>query len=608
MRIGTRALLIMVPVAVLPLVGAGWIAFSVSRRALEDRTRATQVATARFLAERVAAEVTASLHAAGLAASALDFAQLSAQERLGALRLVFRQVEGASAVALLSLEGAQLAPPVYLASRAQDASLADRDVLAQEDIEEFARSIPLQAAVQIGAAVGPAHASLDGSPRVAVAVRARGGLVLAVEFSLARLVPVVAASRLGARGSAVVVDRSGHVLLGASRQAVAGLPSLAGSPLIQAALAGTLGALSFRDADRIERLGASAEVPDLGWVVAVDEPAEDALAESRVLARRTAAAVAVALAAGVALSLLASGAIVRPIRALHRGASALTGGELGHRVGAADRGDELGDLARAFNAMAAEIERWNRELAQRVEEKTREAREAQDLLLRAQKLAAVGQLGAGIAHEVNNPLAGLLGQTQLLLQQEPAESVRRKKLESIEAQALRIREIVQRLQQADGAQAAQTPVDLRAILEDSLARNDKALASAGVQVVREYGQALRVFGDPHRLTEAFSELVTNARRAMPSGGQLTVGYHSIDGQLAVIRFADTGEGIAASVRPRIFEPFYTTKQDWNAKGLGLTMVHQVCEEHHGRVTVESGPGKGATFTVLLPILQEKALA
>src|SRR5207253_7932873 len=128
--------------------------------------------------------------------------------------------------------------------------------------------------------------------------------------------------------------------------------------------------------------------------------------------------------------------------------SALTGRELGHRVGDAGRGDELGDLARAFNAMAAEIERWNRELAQRVEEKTREAREAQDLLLRAQKLAAVGQLGAGVAHEVNNPLAGLLGQVQLLLMQEPADSGRRKKLETIETEAKRIREIVQRLQRS----------------------------------------------------------------------------------------------------------------------------------------------------------------
>ena len=609
MRIGTRALLIMVPVAVLPLVGAGWIAFSVSRRALEERTRAAQVATARFLAERVSAEVAASLHAASLAASAMEFAQLSAAERLGALRLVFRQIEGAVVVALLSLEGAQIAPPVYLASRAQEPSLADREVVHQEDIEEFARSIPLRAAVQIGAAVGPAHASRDGSPRVAVAVRARGDLVLAVELSLARLAPLVADSRLGTRGTAVVVDRSGRIVLDPSREAVAARSSLAASPLVQAALAGNLGALSFTGSDRLERLGATAEVPDLGWVVAVDEPAEDALAESRVLARRTAAAVAIALAAGVALALLASGAVVRPIRALHRGAAALTGGELGHRVGDADRGDELGDLARAFNAMATEIERWNRELAQRVEEKTHEAREAQDLLLRAQKLAAVGQLGAGIAHEVNNPLAGLLGQTQLLLLQEAPESPRRKKLESIEAQALRIREIVQRLQHsAEGPQAAQTPVDLRALLDDSLSRNDKALASAGVQVVREYGPPLRVFGDPQRLTEAFSELVTNARRAMPSGGRLTVGYHSIDGQLAAIQFADTGEGISPSVRPRIFEPFFTTKRDWNAKGLGLTMVHQVCEEHQGRVTVESGPGQGAVFTVLLPILQERALA
>src|SRR6267143_111915 len=214
MRIGTRALLIMVPVAVLPLVGAGSIAFRVSRRALEERTRAAQIATARFIAERVAAEVSASLHAASLAANAMEFAQLSAPERLGALRLVFRQIEGAVAVALLSREGAQVAPPVYLASRAQESSLADREVLGQADIDEFAGGIPLDAAARIGAAGGPAHVSREGSPRVAVAVRTRGDLVLAVEFSLARLAPLVVDSGLGVRGNAAVVDRSGRVVLG----------------------------------------------------------------------------------------------------------------------------------------------------------------------------------------------------------------------------------------------------------------------------------------------------------------------------------------------------------------------------------------------------------
>src|SRR5439155_1245696 len=443
-------------------VGAGSIAFRVSRRALEERTRAAQIATARFIAERVAAEVSASLHAASLAANAMEFAQLSAQERLGALRLVFRQIEGAVAVALLSREGAQVAPPVYLASRAQESSLADREVLGQAGIDGFARGIPLDAAARIGAAVGPAHVSREGSPRVAVAVRTRGDLVLAVEFSLARLAPLVVDSGLGVRCNAAVVDRSGRVVLGSNLQAVAARVSLADSPLVRAALAGKLGALSFTGVDHVERLGATAEVRDLGWVVAIDEPAADALAESRLLARRTAAAVAIALAAGV-------------------------------------------------------------------------------------------------AHEVNNPLAGLLGQTQLLLLQEPPESARRKKLESIESQALRIREIVQKLQNTgDGAESAQAPVDLRALLEESLARNERALASAAVRVVREYGPPLQIFGDAQRLTEAFSELVINARRAMPAGGQLTVAYHAIDGQLAAIRFADTGEGIDPGVRARIFEPFFTT--------------------------------------------------
>jgi len=169
--------------------------------------------------------------------------------------------------------------------------------------------------------------------------------------------------------------------------------------------------------------------------------------------------------------------------------------------------------------------------------------------------------------------------------------------------------MVQRVQRsADEAEGAHAPVDLRALLDDALAREDAALSQAGVTVIREYGPPLRVAGDPQKLGEAFSELMVNARRAMPGGGQLTVGYRSIDGQLAAVHFADTGKGIAAEIRGRIFEPFFTTKTDWNAKGLGLTMVHRVCEAHHGRVTVESEPGKGATFTVLLPVLQDRALA
>ena len=603
----------MVPVAVLPVLAAGWSAFVVSRQALEKRTRASQVATARNLAERVAAEVGANRHAVALAAQAMEFGRLQPEETTGAMRLVFRQIEGAAAVALLSTDGRQLVPPVYLPTRAEDPALADRPAMDAEDIALFGRSIPLRAAVEIGSAVGPAHASPAGDPRVAVAVRARGGPILAVELSLARLVPLLSSQSLGVRGRAVMVDRRGRTLLSARPEEIAAGKSRMGDPLVRTALQGGLGTLTFTGEDGLARLGAAAEVPDLGWVVAVDQPESDALAEAGLLARALLIALAAALAGGVALALLASGAIVRPIRALHKGAAELAAGRLGYRVEGTGRNDELGGLARGFNAMAAEIERWNQELAQRVEEKTREAREAQDLLLRVQKLAAVGQLGAGIAHEINNPLTGVLGMTQLLLAEERDMALnvtpRRKKLEAIEKQAQRIGEIVARVHRiAEGDDATLQPVDLATLLEESIAHTDASLASAGVRVIRDFGPPLRVLGDPRRLTEAFSELISNARRAMPSGGQITIGYKSIEGQLAAVRFADTGEGISPQNRNRIFEPFFTTKQDWNAKGLGLSMVHQVCEAHNGRVTVESQPGKGSIFTVMLPLVQARVLA
>jgi signal transduction histidine kinase len=261
--------------------------------------------------------------------------------------------------------------------------------------------------------------------------------------------------------------------------------------------------------------------------------------------------------------------------------------------------------------MAEEVERWRRELEGRVEEKTRELREAQELLLRAQNLAALGQMGAGVAHEINNPLAGLLGMAQIMLEHAPEGSSERQRLEAIEKQALRIRDIVENLRRlaegGDGITLA--PTDVHQAVEAALALDQQWLAAQGIKVVREFGaQVPPVAGEAAQLSEAFLQLVTNARRAMSGGGTLTISTRLVEGKLVYVRFADTGEGIPPELHQRIFEPFFTTKQDWQAKGLGLTLANRLVELHRGRITVESTPGKGAAFTVALPVMQARTLA
>jgi signal transduction histidine kinase len=600
----------MLIVAGVPLALAGWSSIRLAESALRTRTGDLHRTVARRLASSVGDEVRASVRALKLAAAAFKFDTLTPEERRGVLRLVFRQTHAASAVVLLDAAGKQAAPAVYLGQRATDPALADRPPLLDADVDRLAANIPFSAARQVGAAVGPVYVASDGTPRIVLAAVTPESLVLAVELSLPGLLAGLGTPKLGGRGRWFVVDRDGRVVLDDVRAAVAGREDRSAWPVLAAARGGDA-AGRFVDPVLGDAVGAAAQDLDLGWTVMVAEPAGDALAGARGLVRRSLEWLLVAVLGAALLGVLSSRAVVKPIKALHDGAAAVQAGDVSHRVAGADRADELGDLARAFNSMAEEVERWRRELEGRVEEKTRELREAQELLLRAQNLAALGQMGAGVAHEINNPLAGVLGMAQIMLAKAPEGSSDRQRLESIEKQALRIRDIVENLRRlAEGGEGISlAPTDVHQAVEAALALDRQGLAAQQITIVREFAPQLPlVAAEAAQLSEAFLQLVTNARRAMSGGGTLTVSTRLVEGKLVYVRFADTGEGIPPELQQRIFEPFFTTKQDWQAKGLGLTLANRLVELHRGRITVESTPGKGAAFTVALPVMQARTLA
>jgi signal transduction histidine kinase len=257
---------------------------------------------------------------------------------------------------------------------------------------------------------------------------------------------------------------------------------------------------------------------------------------------------------------------------------------------------------------------WNESLERRVTEKTRELRQAQDLLLRSRSLAALGELGAGVAHEINNPLTGVLGIAQLVLADLPASHPARPLIQDVEAQALRIRKIVQNLLRFAQRQSGEdfAPVELTRVLDDAVELcGPSDLAAAGVQVVRRYASSVPpVRGSATQLQQVFIQLIQNARGAMEAGGTLTLEITAPDEKLVRLRIGDTGRGINPEHLPRVFDPFFTIKAQAAAPddpaaagagmGMGLSVVHKIVEEHGGVVQVQSEVGRGTTFEMTFP--------
>jgi signal transduction histidine kinase len=275
------------------------------------------------------------------------------------------------------------------------------------------------------------------------------------------------------------------------------------------------------------------------------------------------------------VSLYIGRSIARPIARLQEGAARLAAGRLDTRIDV-DTPDEFGALARQFNAMTAALT------------------EHQDRLVQSEKLAGIGRLAAGVAHEINNPLAVILGYARLLRKR--AEGPLRDELGIIEDEAVRARDIVQGLLDLSRPlPAGRDRVDLREICDEVVGRLLQAtdLRAAAIQVE---GAGFAP-GVPAKLRQVLGNLVRNGAEAAGPGGRVTVRVVEAGDQVRV-EVEDTGAGIAEAARDRIFEPFFTTKE--RGTGLGLAVSRAIARAHGGDVTGESVPGGGARFTLRLP--------
>ncbi len=257
--------------------------------------------------------------------------------------------------------------------------------------------------------------------------------------------------------------------------------------------------------------------------------------------------------------------------------------------------DEIGQLAEAFNRMVGDLEKAS---AQR--------QKMEQIVLQSEKMAAVGQLAGGVAHEINNPLGVILGFAQGVAKRISPGDPFEMPLKSIEREALRCKQLVQDLLTFSRiGKMEKDHTNLNEAIEGALSLVMAYAKTKNVQLVKEFASDIpTVFINRSQIQQVIVNLSNNAMDAMPSGGTLTLRtkYSMLNEKEAVeIQIQDTGQGIPNEIQAKIFEPFFTTKEVGKGTGLGLSLVFEIVQKHEGRISVESEIGKGALFRICLPV-------
>ena len=306
----------------------------------------------------------------------------------------------------------------------------------------------------------------------------------------------------------------------------------------------------------------------------------------------------------------------KPIKALENGTEHLAQGNLGYQIEVRSR-DEVGDLAQSFNSMSLqlrsaneEIVTWTKTLEDRVVQKTKELQRAQDHMLHVEKMASMGKMAAVVAHEVNNPLSGILTYAKLLRKWVGSGQAGHEKreeamqcLELIAAESRRCGDLIKNLL----GLSRTAPMNVQStylhdVIDRCLLLVRHQLELNGIDLHQKRTLDLPLVScDAAQIEQVLLALIVNAIDAMPHGGSLWIETRlSPDETEIELKVRDDGAGIAPDVLPQIFEPFMTTKENGRGVGLGLAISRGIVESHHGRIEVQSELGRGATFTVTLP--------
>ena len=299
----------------------------------------------------------------------------------------------------------------------------------------------------------------------------------------------------------------------------------------------------------------------------------------------------------MALSYVVARRISVPVRKLASAAREVAQGNLDTKVEIVS-GDELGELAEAFNVMATAL----KERDERLKDYTTKR------IIETERLALIGQLSANVAHELNNPLQGIVTYSHLLLERLPCEDSTTASIRKIVAQADRCREIIRGLLDFSRQRKPdKTVCSLNSVLLDCLSLVENQASFHNITIEKDLQADLpTAVIDPSQIERVIMNMIINASEAMEAGGRLRIAtrhdprLHQIE-----VEFSDTGHGIPQEHIDKIFDPFFTTKEVGHGTGLGLAISYGIVREHHGTISVESEVGKGTTFLIRLPMSAEE---
>lgn len=303
--------------------------------------------------------------------------------------------------------------------------------------------------------------------------------------------------------------------------------------------------------------------------------------------------------------------INQPVHRLLQQARQVARGDLQTRIGGM-QSDELGELAEAFNEMTdnlsvarEELQQWGKTLETKVEERTRENLEMQSHLVRSEKLASLGQLVAGVAHEINNPLTGILMYTGMLRGDERLPGDVHPTIDTITHETERCGGIVRGLLDfARESVPCRSVANIADLLDHVVSLVVNQAAFQNIRVVRTYAENLpEIWVDVSQLEQVFMNMVLNAGQAMPDGGELFLQTSCDEAEdMIEVTITDTGCGIPVEIREKIFDPFFSTKEH-QGTGLGLSVSFGIIENHGGTIDLDSECGQGTRFRISIPIQQ-----
>jgi two-component system NtrC family sensor kinase len=299
----------------------------------------------------------------------------------------------------------------------------------------------------------------------------------------------------------------------------------------------------------------------------------------------------------ISLSYFVSQRISGAIRELVSASQEIARGNLEARAVVKSR-DELRDLADTFNEMALALKDRDEKLKEFTTKK----------IMESERLALIGQLAANVAHEINNPLQGIVTYSHLLLERMPGDSSSRASVQKIVTQADRCRTIIRGLLDFSRQRALhKSPSEVNAVLNECVSLVEDQALFHNIQIIKDLRPDLPfIVLDPAQIQQVFMNLIINAAEAMDGSGRLTLATR-LDpvGKFIEVEFVDTGHGISQENLDKIFDPFFTTKEIKHGVGLGLAISYGIVKEHQGMLSVESVIGKGTTFIVKLPVMAEE---